>query len=99
MELGSTILDDVFTTLDRDAKGMAAFSIEGEKQKITVLFGEKFPVSVIYAPAGRNFICFEPMTAITNAFNLAQANKYRGLQSIPAQGDWRESFWIVPTGF
>ena len=99
MELGSTILDDVFTTLERDAQGKAAFSIEGEKQKITVLFGEKFPVSVIYAPEGRNFICFEPMTAITNAFNLAQANKYQGLQSIPAQGDWRESFWIVPSGY
>ncbi len=101
MELGSTMLDDVFTNLTRDAQGKASFSIEGEKQKITVLFGEKFPVSVIYAPTGpgRDFICFEPMTAITNAFNLAQAGKYKGLQSIPAQGDWRESFWIVPSGF
>jgi aldose 1-epimerase len=99
MELGKVSLDDVFTTLNRNADGRAEFSIEGTQQKITVLFGEKYPVSVIYAPPGRNFICFEPMTAITNAFNLSQANKYKGLQSIPAQGDWRESFWIIPSGF
>ena len=55
---------------------------------ITVMFGEKFPVSVIYAPLdkGREFICFEPMTMITNGFNLAESGKYRNLQSIPASG-------------
>ena len=101
MELGKTMLDDVFTGLERDAQGKAAFSVEGVKQKVTVLYGEKFPVSVIYAPLdkGREFICFEPMTAITNGFNLAQKGKYRDLQSIPVNGDWRESFWIIPSGF
>ena len=101
MELGSTSFDDAFTNLQRDPQGKASFSIEGDKQKVTVLFGEKFPISVIYAPTdkGREFICFEPMTAITNGFNLAHAGKYKGLQSIPAQGDWRESFWIIPSGF
>ena len=97
--LGTTSLDDVFTGLERDPNGKAAFSIEGLKQKVTVLFGEKFPVSVIYAPSGREFICFEPMTALTNGFNLAQTGKFPDLQSIPANGDWRESFWIVPSGF
>jgi aldose 1-epimerase len=39
------------------------------------------------------------MTAITNAFNLAHAGLYQGLQSIPPGQHWVESFWIRPSGF
>jgi aldose 1-epimerase len=39
------------------------------------------------------------MSAITDAFNLAHAGVYGELQSIPPGGRWRESFWIVPSGF
>jgi aldose 1-epimerase len=56
-------------------------------------------VAVVYAPKGREFICFEPMAAITNAFNLAHRGVYTELQSAPAGGEWRESFWIRTTGF
>ena len=48
---------------------------------------------------GRNFICFEPMAGITNALNLAHRGIYKELQSIPPGGEWRESFWVRPTGF
>jgi aldose 1-epimerase len=34
------------------------------------------------------------MAALTNAFNLAHAGKYKELQSIPAGETWRESFWV-----
>jgi aldose 1-epimerase len=54
---------------------------------------------VVYAPKGREFVCFEPMAAVTNAFNLAHAGKYPELQSVPAGGRWRESFWVTPGGF
>jgi aldose 1-epimerase len=50
-------------------------------------------------PKGRDFLCFEPMAAITNALNLAHAGIYKQLQSIPPGGLWRESFWIRPSGF
>ena len=50
-------------------------------------------------PQDPNFICFEPMAAITDAMNLAQAGKYSDLQSIAPGGVWEESFWIVPSGF
>ena len=50
-------------------------------------------------PQDPNFICFEPMAAITDAMNLAQAGKYSGLESITPGGVWEESFWIVPSGF
>jgi aldose 1-epimerase len=47
----------------------------------------------------RNFICLEPMAGITNALNLAHRGVYKELQSIPPDGVWAESFWIVPRGF
>lgn len=92
-------LDDVFTGLERDAEGRAEFRMAGRKQSISVLFGPKYLVGVVWAPPGREFLCFEPMTGVTNAFNLAHEGKYGELQSVPPGGAWRESFWIRPSGF
>jgi aldose 1-epimerase len=49
---------------------------------------------VLYAPPGKPFLCFEPMTAITNAFNLAQEGKYDELQEVGPGESWEERFWI-----
>ncbi len=92
-------LDDGFTDLERDGKGIALFSIESGAKKIELLFGPKFPVAVVWEPARMEFICIEPMTGITNAVNLHQAGKYPGLQRVPAGGRWTESFWVRPVGF
>ena len=46
-----------------------------------------------------NFICFEPMAAITNALNLAHKGVYKELQYVQPGGVWQESFWIRPSGF
>ena len=97
--LAGSQLDDVFTGLVRDADGKARFWVESGAAKISVVYGPLYRVAVVYAPAGRDFICFEPMAAVTNAFNLAHEGKYGELQSVPAGGRWRESFWIVPSGF
>jgi aldose 1-epimerase len=99
VSLGGTQLDDVFTNLVRGADGRAEFWVQGERQKISVIYGPKYPVAVVYAPPGRGFICFEPMTAPTNALNLAHQGIYKDLQSVPPGGEWRESFWIRPSGF
>ena len=97
--LKSGQLDDVFTGLVREANGRAVFSVQGKSQKIAVEYGPNYPVAVIYAPQGRgSFICFEPMAGVTNVFNLAHEGKFP-LQSVPAGGQWRESFWIRPSGF
>ncbi len=88
-------LDDVFADLVPSADGRARFWVEGNGRKITVAYGPKYTVAIVYAPAGHDFICFEPMAAITNAFNLAHAGVYRELQSVPPGGEWRESFWIA----
>jgi len=91
--------DDVFSGLERGPDGRAEFWVEGEKQRITVSFGPKYPIAVVYAPPARDIICFEPMAAVTNAFNLAHAGVYGELQNIAPGGEWKESFWITPSGF
>ncbi|MFN3325960.1 MAG: aldose 1-epimerase [Bryobacteraceae bacterium] len=92
-------LDDVYTGLVRDGDGRSAFSVKGRNEKVSVIYGPKYTTAVVYAPAGRDFICFEPMTGPTNAFNLAHAGLYQELQTIPPKSQWRESFWIVPSGY
>ena len=94
-------LDHVFGDLVRDATGPATFWVKGKTQKIEVIYGPKYHVAVVYAPTGanRDFVCFEPMTGITNAFNLAHRGVYKALQTIPSNQSWQESFWIRPTGF
>jgi aldose 1-epimerase len=92
-------LDHVFGDLIRDASGRAAMSVAGRSQKIDIAFGPSYRAAVVYAPAGRDFICFEPMAGITDALNLAHSGKYSDLQYIPAGGTWKESFWIRPSGF
>lgn len=88
-----------FTNLIRDPSGRAGFWVQGRKQKIRVIMGARYDVAIVYAPPGRDFICFEPMVGITNAFNLAHTGIYKRLQSIPPGGSWKESFWIVPEGY
>lgn len=96
-------LDTGFTDLERDAEGLAHFSIEAGGMKVETMFGPKYPVAVIYAPPApegqtRDFICFEPMTGITNAINLHHDGKYPGLQSVAAGAKWTESFWVRASG-
>jgi|HigsolmetaAR201D_1030396.scaffolds.fasta_scaffold03542_7 Galactose mutarotase and related enzymes len=99
LSLANTQLDDVFTNLIRDDQGNAEFWVKGRQEKISVVFGPKYQVAVIYAPKGRNFICFEPMTGLTNAFNLAHAGLYKELQQIAPGATWRESFQVRVSGF
>jgi aldose 1-epimerase len=99
LPLAGVALDDVFGGLVRDGSERATFSVEGAHEKISVIYGPKYTVAVVFAPPGRQFICFEPMSAITDGFNLAHAGLYKELQSIPPAGVWRESFWIAPSGF
>lgn len=87
--------DDVFGGVDHAAE----FALEAEGRKISVRYGEKFPIAVIYAPSTRDVVCFEPMTGLTNGFNLAQAGLFKNLQSIAPGANWTESFWIHPSGF
>jgi aldose 1-epimerase len=99
MPLHAAQLDDVLTNLVHGPDGRARFWVQGKKERITVAYGPKYPVAVVYAPAARDFICFEPMAAITNAFNLAHSGAYKDLQSVAPGATWKESFWISTSGF
>lgn len=104
LPLKGRTLDDGFTDLGRGADGRARFAIESGGKTIEVFFGPKYPVAVVWepaAPAGqtRDFVCIEPMAAITNGINLGHAGSYPDLQVIPAGGKWSESFWIRASGF
>jgi aldose 1-epimerase len=61
--LGARAYDDLFLELDRPA----VFALEGGGRRIELSFGEGYPVAQVYAPRGEDYICFEPMTAPTNA--------------------------------
>ena len=106
-------IDHVFSDLVRDASGQSVMTVKGKSQQIDVAVGPNYRAIVVYAPkpappgdpnpnasaAARNFVCFEPMAAITNAMNLAHKGAYKELQSIPAGATWEESFWVRPLGF
>lgn len=97
--LEGTQVDDIFTDLVRGADGRAVFWVQGKAQKLSVIYGPKYNTAIIYTPRNSKFVCFEPMSGITNGANLAQAGKYKELQSVPAGGTWEESYWVAPSGF
>ena len=92
-------LDDSFMDLVRDEQGRATMTVSGKAQRLDVQFGPNYRAAQVWSPKPQNFICFEPMAAITNGLNLAQKGIYKELQSIAPGGSWRESFWISPKGF
>jgi aldose 1-epimerase len=88
-------LDDVFGGVQHEDE----FTVAGKSQKIAIRFGPKYPIAIVYAPATRPVICFEPMSGLTDGFNLNHAGAYQELQSVAPGAVWTESFWIQPSGF
>jgi aldose 1-epimerase len=99
VSLKERTFDDGYTDLSRDAAGFAIFSVRAADKKIEVVYGPKYKVALVFAPPKQNFLCFEPMAAITNAVNLAHEGKYDQLQSVAANATWKESFWVRFAGF
>nr|NIO06933.1 aldose 1-epimerase [Deltaproteobacteria bacterium] len=65
--LGNRIYDDLFDDLVCTNGNRTAFTLEGGGRSIAVCFEYGYPYAIVWAPAGRDLICFEPMTAATNA--------------------------------
>jgi aldose 1-epimerase len=97
--LAKTFIDDSFSGLTRDDQGRGHFWVQGKTEKIEVVFGKNYPFGHVYAPPGKNLICFEPETGPTNAFNLNHAGKFPGLIVVKPGETFKAHFWIVPTGF
>ena len=61
--LGDRGFDDGYADLDEPAR----FVLAGGGREIAVVFEEGYGFAQVYAPPDRELICFEPMTAPTNA--------------------------------
>jgi galactose mutarotase-like enzyme len=70
--LGGRSYDDGYDGL-RDG---ASFTLAGGGRAISVRFERGYPVGQVFAPAGRPFVCFEPMTAPTNALSSGQGLRW-----------------------
>jgi aldose 1-epimerase len=75
--LGDNVFDDGY---DEVAEG-AVFAVSGGGRRIEVHFEEGYPAAQIFAPPGESVVCFEPMTAPTDAL---RRGGYRSAQP----GDW-----------
>ncbi len=65
--LGNRIYDDLFDELAGSNGNQSTFTLKGRDRKLDVRFEIGYPYAIVWAPAGRDLICFEPMTAATNA--------------------------------
>jgi galactose mutarotase-like enzyme len=61
--LGDRAFDDAYAGVNPEHP----FSVSGAGLRLEVRFNEGFPFAQVYSPPGAEFICFEPMTAPTNA--------------------------------
>jgi aldose 1-epimerase len=66
--LGDRSFDDGFASLETGRP----FAVEGAGRRLEVHFDERFPFAQVYSPPGAQFICFEPMTAPTNALSTGE---------------------------
>ena len=62
-ELGDRVFDDGFDQVDDGA----VFAVSGGGRRLEVRFERGYPAAQVFAPAGETVICFEPMTAPTDA--------------------------------
>jgi aldose 1-epimerase len=66
--LGDRGFDDGYAGVEYERP----FAVSGGGRRIEVHFDERFPFAQVYSPPGAEFICFEPMTAPTNALRSGQ---------------------------
>jgi aldose 1-epimerase len=64
--LAERTYDDLFPRLEP----APVFRLEGGGRRVSVAFERAYDVAVVYAPADDDVICFEPMTAATNPFEV-----------------------------
>ncbi len=97
--LGRQFIDDGFSALDRNSQGQGTIWVKGKSQKIEVVYAKEFDFAIVYAPLDNLLICIEPQTGPTNAFNLTQEGKFRGLVEINPGETYSATYWIVPSGY
>ena len=84
--LGAQTFDDLFPAIAPGAK----FALEGGGRRVEVVFDAGYPVAPVYAPEGEDYICFEPMTAPTNALVTGD-----GLRRVEPGAQFSASFSVA----
>lgn len=80
--------DDGLDGLDAQAR----FIVASERLTLTMTFEAGFRFAQVYAPPGHDYICFEPMTAPTDALNSG-----RGLTVVAPGDQYRARFALQVT--
>jgi aldose 1-epimerase len=86
--LGDQSWDDGLDGLDDRPQ----FVVSDERQTVTMSFEEGFAFAQVYAPPGHDYICFEPMTAPTDALNSG-----RDLTVVAPGDEYRSRFAVRVT--
>jgi aldose 1-epimerase len=86
--LGARTFDDGYV----DVAPGAEFAVSGGGRRVVVRLDEGYPVAQVFAPSATDVICFEPMTAPTNALRsgdrlplVSPGERYRAKFSITVQ--------------
>jgi aldose 1-epimerase len=85
-ELAGNEFDDGFDSVDEPAR----FSVSAEQRHIELEFSKGYPCAQVYAPQSGQFICFEPMTAPTNALRSGA-----GLRLLAPSEEHRATFALT----
>ncbi len=85
-ELGDSGWDDAFAGLERPA----VFAVSSGKRRLELELMQGFRFAQVYSPPGEDFICFEPMTAPTNALISGD-----DLTVVEPGGEFRAAFRLV----
>jgi len=86
--LGDTTYDDIYTDLPESPR----FVLAGGDHRITVDFLAGYRYAVVFAPEDDDVVCFEPMTAPTNALQSGD-----GLETVPP-GESRSASFSITVG-
>lgn len=93
--LGDTALDDVFTKVELAADGSAC-RLHDHARGISLTCGadRQFREWVVFAPPGSPFVCFEPYTCPTDAFNLEAQGIDAGVIELQPGQRFTGSMWF-----
>jgi aldose 1-epimerase len=69
-QLGDTAWDDGFSELSHPTR----FLLSGHESEVALTFVRGYRFAQVFAPPGSDFVCFEPMTAPTNALAAGGAD-------------------------
>jgi aldose 1-epimerase len=86
--LGESSWDDAFKPHTQAPR----YTVSDGERRISLEFEEGFAYSQVYAPPGKDFVCFEPMTAPTDALRSGD-----GLSVVEPGGEHRGVFTVRAT--